>query len=79
MHGLGLSTKLQDLPLSRDGLITNMLVFDIGVELGQIAALTILFGGLAWLRQRFDFTRIATNANVLLFAAGSALFAMQSV
>lgn len=78
-HGFGLSSKLQDLSLSPDGLIANMLAFNVGVEIGQLIALTMLFGGLAWLRRRPDFTRIATNANVLLFAAGLILFGMQTV
>src|SRR5688572_29083179 len=38
-HGLGLATKLQDLALSRDGLVTNMVSFNIGVEIGQLLAL----------------------------------------
>jgi hypothetical protein len=78
-HGFGLSSKLQDLQMSSDGLIVNMLAFNIGVEVGQVLALTVLFGGLAWLRTRPDFTPIATTANVLLFAAGLILFAVQLV
>ena len=79
IHGLGLSRKLQDLSLSADGLIVNMLAFNLGVEIGQIIALTVLFSGLAWLRQRPDFTALATTGNVLLFGAGVTLFAMQMV
>ncbi|PJI85944.1 HupE/UreJ protein [Yoonia maricola] len=79
VHGLGLSSKLQDLTLSPDGLIINMLAFNVGVEIGQVIALIVLFGGLAWLRQRPDFTHIATGANVALLAAGLVLFGMQSV
>ncbi len=79
VHGLGLASKLQDLALSSDGLIINMLAFNLGVEIGQIMALILLYGGLAWLRQRPDFTRIATTGNVLLFGAGLVLFAMQAV
>ena len=79
VHGLGLSSKLQDLTLSADGLIVNMLAFNLGVEIGQIIALTVLFSGLAWLRQRPDFTTLATTGNVLLFGAGVTLFAMQMV
>jgi len=41
-HGFGLSTKLQDFTISSDGLVPNMLAFNIGVELGQLAALTIM-------------------------------------
>lgn len=79
VHGLGLSSKLQDLTLSPDGLIINMLAFNVGVEIGQVIALTVLFVALAGLRQRADFAQIATNANVALFAAGLVLFALQTV
>jgi hypothetical protein len=78
-HGFGLSSKLQDLSLSPDGLIINMLAFNAGVEIGQVIAVMVLFGGIVWLRQRPDFTRIATGTNVTLFAAGLVLFGMQSV
>ena len=42
IHGFGLSTRLQQLPLSDDGLVVNILAFNLGVELGQIAALGIM-------------------------------------
>lgn len=79
VHGLGLSSKLQDLSLSQDGLIANMLAFNFGVEIGQVLALTVLFGALAWLRARPDFPSISTASNVFLFAAGLVLFGMQAV
>ena len=41
-HGLGLATKLQDLGLARDGLLTNLISFNLGVELGQLAALVLI-------------------------------------
>lgn len=78
-HGFGLSSKLQDLSLSGDGLVANMLAFNVGVEVGQVIALAVLFGVLAWFRQRPSFPAISTTANVILFAAGLILFAMQSV
>ena len=39
-HGFGLATKLQELALSRTGLITNIISFNVGVEIGQILALS---------------------------------------
>ena len=41
-HGLGLATRLQELTLTEDGLVTNLLSFNLGVELGQIAALAVV-------------------------------------
>lgn len=77
-HGFGLSSKLQDLALSDNGLISNMIYFNIGVEIGQIIALTFLFLLFSWLRTLKRFSKIAINANVLLFAAGLVLFGVQA-
>ena len=78
VHGFGLSTKLQDLALSSDGLVANMIFFNIGVEMGQVVGLVFLFIGLTWLRERPDFERISCNANILLFGAGLILFGLQA-
>lgn len=78
VHGFGLSTKLQDLALSSDGLVPNMIFFNIGVEIGQVIGLVFLFIGLTWLRERPDFEPISRNANVLLFGAGLILFGLQA-
>jgi len=79
IHGFGLSTKLQDLVLSHDGLVVNMIFFNIGVETGQIIALTGLLLGLFWLRAPPGFERLSVNANVLPFGAGLILFGMKAV
>jgi hypothetical protein len=73
VHGLGLATKLEQLHLNREGLVANLLSFNIGVELGQIVALTVLLGALAlWRRTRW-FGRTAVAANALIMTAGFAL------
>ena len=35
-HGFGLATKLQELHLSQNGLIANIVSFNVGVEIGQV-------------------------------------------
>lgn len=77
VHGFGLSTKLQDLSLSTDGLVANMIYFNIGVEIGQAIALTFLLIALSWLRKRPNLKSISINTNVVLFGAGLILFGMQ--
>jgi len=42
IHGLGLSTRLQDLGLPDTGLVLRVVLFNVGVELGQLAALTVI-------------------------------------
>ena len=78
VHGFGLSTKLQDLALSSDGLVPNMIFFNIGVEIGQVIGLVFLFIGLTWLRDRPDFDSVSRNANVLLFGSGLIFFGLQT-
>lgn len=78
VHGFGLSTKLQDLSLSSDGLIPNMLAFNLGVEAGQIVALVaILFVFNLW-RRSDAFARQARAANIALMTAGFILFFYQA-
>ena len=76
-HGLGLATRLQDLTLTDDGLITNLLSFNLGVELGQIAALAVVLLLLVRWRQGARFERQAFAANWLLMTGGFLLTGMQ--
>jgi hypothetical protein len=79
LHGLGLATKLQDLTLTEDGLIANMLSFNAGVELGQIFALTFMVAAFAHWRTRPSFARRAFAANAALMCAGLVLAGDQLV
>ena len=76
-HGFGLSTKLQDLSLSPDGLIPNMLSFNAGVELGQFAALALILIAFGVWRRSGTFLRGAYAANVGIITAGLTLFEYQ--
>lgn len=75
-HGFGLSSKLQDLTLSTNGLIPNMLAFNLGVEIGQLLALVILLSSLSWLRKQTHYLAISNTVNIGLFGAGLVLFGM---
>ncbi|MBL8269016.1 HupE/UreJ family protein [Steroidobacter sp.] len=76
-HGFGLSTKLQDLSLSQEGLLPNMIAFNIGVEMGQFAALALILIAFNVWRRSDGFVRSAYAANVLIMMAGFALFGYQ--
>lgn len=76
-HGFGLSTKLQDLSLSREGLVGNMLGFNAGVELGQLTALAFILLAFRVWRASGSFERGAYLANVLLVMAGFVLAGYQ--
>jgi hypothetical protein len=76
-HGFGLSTKLQDLSLSADGLVPNMIAFNVGVELGQFAALAVILIAFDVWRRSGTFLRSAYVTNVLIMMAGFTLFGYQ--
>lgn len=69
-HGFGLATKLQELTLSQEGLVANIISFNVGVELGQLMALAILLVVINAWRSTGGFTRHATAFNVALMFAG---------
>ncbi len=77
IHGLGLATKLQELSLSRNGIVGNIIGFNIGVELGQLAALSVMVLLFTLWRSTASFERSAYGANVLLMTAGFVLFGYQ--
>lgn len=76
-HGLGLATKLQDLGLARDGLVVNLVAFNLGVEAGQLMALGAIVLVMSWWRRSPRFPRQALVANVALMTAGLVLFGQQ--
>jgi hypothetical protein len=79
LHGFGLSTRLQQLPLGDDRwpMLGRILSFNVGVELGQIAALVVMVALLAAWRQRASFERFAYAANLGLMYLGVGLLLMQ--
>jgi hypothetical protein len=76
-HGFGLATKLQDFRLPQDGLLTNIVSFNAGVEIGQMLALTGAVLVLAYWRASATFLRGAVAANAILMACGWLLVAYQ--
>jgi hypothetical protein len=68
---------LQEFTLSRDGLVANILSFNVGVEIGQILALTAILIAMGFWRRSKVFPRQAFAANVLLMAAGFVLIGYQ--
>lgn len=76
-HGLGLATKVRDLGMSEDGLVANLISFNVGVEAGQVAILALLVPLLNLWRVRPNFTSSARYANIALLVAGIVLTAFQ--
>jgi len=76
-HGFGLATKLQEFALSSNGLVTNIVSFNVGVEIGQFLALAAVFIGLSYWRTRAGFLRHAFVTNTLLMTGGFILVGYQ--
>ena len=77
IHGFGLSTRLQQLPLGEDGIVLRILSFNLGIELGQVAALCIMVALLFKWRRTKSFLQISSVSNRGLIVAGTLLFMMQ--
>jgi hypothetical protein len=76
-HGFGLATKLQELDLAKNGLVTNILSFNVGVEIGQVLALTAVLIALSLWRTQSGFLRHAFATNATLMTAGFMLTGYQ--
>ena len=76
-HGFGLATKLQDLTLTKNGLVANILSFNVGVEIGQVLALTAVLIALSVWRTRTGYLRHAFATNAVLMCAGFLLVGYQ--
>jgi hypothetical protein len=70
IHGFGLATKLQSLRLNGNGLVVNMIGFNVGVEIGQIIALALFLAVMLLWRRSASFERYAVAANVAILVAG---------
>lgn len=76
-HGFGLAAKLQDFKLSPDGLVPNIIAFNVGVELGQLLALSAILIAMGLWRRSAAFLRQSFAANTVLMTAGFVLIGYQ--
>ncbi len=76
-HGFGLATKLQDFTLSDDGLVPNIIAFNIGVEFGQLIALSAILILMGFWRRSPSFQRYAFTSNAILMSLGFMLMGYQ--
>ena len=76
-HGLGLATKILEYDIAQDGLLPNLLAFNVGVELGQLIALAMILIAMGYWRRTESFWKHAYTANVLMMTAGFVLIGYQ--
>jgi hypothetical protein len=77
VHGLGLATKMLDFEMSPDGLVPNLIAFNVGVEMGQLLALSGILIAMSYWRSSKSFLRQAYGANVAIMTAGFVLVGFQ--
>lgn len=78
-HGFGLATKILDYEVSPEGLVPNLIAFNVGVEIGQILALSAILIAMSFWRLTASFAKRAYAANVAILAAGFVLMGYQLV
>jgi hypothetical protein len=76
-HGFGLATKILEFAIPQDGLIENLIAFNVGVELGQLSALVLVLLVLSYWRRHPSFLRFSTATNALLMSSGVMLVGFQ--
>ncbi len=76
-HGFGLATKLQEFKFDKEGLFTNLLGFNLGVEIGQFLALGLVLLVIGVWRRYNSFIKFSNLTNMLLMAAGFLLLGFQ--
>lgn len=76
-HGFGLASKLQEFKFDKEGLFTNLIGFNIGVEIGQFIALAVVLILITIWRRQPSFMKFSTITNTALMAAGFLLLGFQ--
>jgi hypothetical protein len=79
LHGFGLASKIIEYDISADGLVPNLLAFNVGVEIGQLLALAAILLVMKYWRASASFMRQAYAVNVVMMAAGFTLMGFQVV
>ncbi len=77
VHGFGLAAKVQEYEISPDGLLPNLVAFNVGVEIGQVLALAAILIAMGFWRRSDGFLRHAYTANVAMMCAGFVLVGYQ--
>jgi hypothetical protein len=77
LHGFGLATKILEYELSTDGLLANLIFFNIGVEIGQLLALAVMLIVITYWRKSNSFLRHAYSVNAFIMMLGFLLMGYQ--
>ena len=76
-HGTGLATKILDHEIASEGLLPNLIAFNVGVEIGQLMALAVILIVMGYWRKSPNFFRQAYTVNVVMMSMGFILMGYQ--
>ncbi|MAV70317.1 MAG: hypothetical protein CMG04_06085 [Candidatus Marinimicrobia bacterium] len=76
-HGFGLAAKIIEFDLDPVGLLSNLISFNIGVEIGQLLALSTILIMISFWRKRPSFLSYSVTTNIILMVLGFILAAQQ--
>lgn len=76
-HGFGLATKILDLQMPPDAIIPNLLAFNIGVEIGQVLALSLILIAMGYWRLSKSFQKTAYASQIIIMTCGFILIFYQ--
>ena len=74
IHGFGFSNILREMELPRRGLFTSLLSFNLGVEIGQIVVILILFPLILYISRRTWHPVAVTLTSTVILALGGFWF-----
>lgn len=81
VHGLGFASALQELDLARGEILSALLGFNVGVELGQCLIVCAVLPALVWMKRWSNVGYVWTNRGLAtgLFLVGSYWFLLRAV
>ncbi len=79
LHGFGLASKIIEYDIAPDGLLVNLIAFNLGVEIGQLTALALILVVMRHWRASPTFAAQAYRANVIMIGLGFYLMGMQLI
>lgn len=79
VHGMGFAEVFHDAGLSGSGLVTALLSFNVGVELGQLSVIAMALGAVGWFRQDARYRKLVVMPASGLIAAVAIFWTIQRI
>ncbi len=77
LHGMGFASVLAEFELPKDAFFTSLLSFNVGVELGQLAVITLAWSLLGWFMKSPKYRRIVIIPGSLIIGVTGAVWTIE--